>query len=572
MDCLATLNSEYRNIEYYYMSLPHSTLLCIDPYILHSNNCPCIMSYYDLSAGEDGSCDDSSSSSSSSFKDDGYKDGGRLDVGKVRGITKLASDGFMGTRDVVTRRSQYGLSTTTSTTTSNNNNNNNRSNPTRHDANSGHNNDRYRDRNSHTIEKEHSLRDPLWGRSILHLDVDCFYCQCEEIDRHLRIAHNNVTVENGNGDGDAFNNGTTSTTASNSTTTSQRPLAIGQKHIIVTCNYEARRFGVKKLQSRVGAIQACPQLMIVEGSDLRQYRRHSRAVYGAFRRAVLNIARAVLDAPGASPGDDDGDGDDDYDYDIQENTTSGRKGIPDDELARFVPARKGSMDEMMVDLSVVVDSLHKQHHRRESHGGDAIVGKMEEHIISILGIDYHDLMGAGNGWYIFGEKSSTSVTNMVEDQTGAATTVSFLDPPIKLSESRRNIHELNRSGDKQACLQRLHIASQLATYICNFINQETDFSTTVGVSVSPLLAKLASGLKKPKSINMLYPWRSSILMNGMPLRKMHDIGYKTMKVLEGVLSSSFSSPSSLSERLSSEGGVKTVGYVPIRRVVAVPCM
>ena len=31
-----------------------------------------------------------------------------------------------------------------------------------------------------------SGQDPLWGRTILHLDIDCFYVQAEEIERGLR--------------------------------------------------------------------------------------------------------------------------------------------------------------------------------------------------------------------------------------------------------------------------------------------------------------------------------------------------------------------------------------------------
>jgi DNA polymerase iota len=46
-------------------------------------------------------------------------------------------------------------------------------------------------------------------RCILHLDVDCFYGQCEHIDRGIP---------------------------------KDRPLAIGQKHIIVTSNYAARAY------------------------------------------------------------------------------------------------------------------------------------------------------------------------------------------------------------------------------------------------------------------------------------------------------------------------------------------
>ena len=50
--------------------------------------------------------------------------------------------------------------------------------------------------------------DHLWTRSIVHVDVDCFYCQCEQVDGPPDYR--------------------------------ERPLAIGQKHIVVTCNYLAR--------------------------------------------------------------------------------------------------------------------------------------------------------------------------------------------------------------------------------------------------------------------------------------------------------------------------------------------
>jgi hypothetical protein len=50
-----------------------------------------------------------------------------------------------------------------------------------------------------------SGQDPLWGRTIVHLDIDCFYVQAEEIERGLRNMGRPIP-----------------------------PLAIGQKHIIVS--------------------------------------------------------------------------------------------------------------------------------------------------------------------------------------------------------------------------------------------------------------------------------------------------------------------------------------------------
>jgi hypothetical protein len=110
--------------------------------------------------------------------------------------------------------------------------------------------------------------DSHWARSLLYLAmIDCFYCQCEEIDRDLRAQK------------------------------PLRPLAIGQKHIIVTCNYEARKCGVKKLQLREHAMAACPELWIVEGSDLESYRRHSRAVYESFRSCLQEISSELRKDP-----------------------------------------------------------------------------------------------------------------------------------------------------------------------------------------------------------------------------------------------------------------------------------
>ena len=89
---------------------------------------------------------------------------------------------------------------------------------------------------------------------ILHVDIDCFYCQCEHIDRGI--------------DRD-------------------RPLAIGQKHIIVTCNYAARnQLGLQKLMGRRQAQEQHPNLLIVDGSDLEQYRKHGRTIYECFRKTL----------------------------------------------------------------------------------------------------------------------------------------------------------------------------------------------------------------------------------------------------------------------------------------------
>jgi DNA polymerase iota len=57
------------------------------------------------------------------------------------------------------------------------------------------------------------------------------------------------------------------------------PLAVQQKQIVVTCNYEARRRGLRKLQLIKEAKQLCPELVIVLGEDLTKFRDASKNLY-----------------------------------------------------------------------------------------------------------------------------------------------------------------------------------------------------------------------------------------------------------------------------------------------------
>lgn len=57
------------------------------------------------------------------------------------------------------------------------------------------------------------------------------------------------------------------------------PLAVQQKQIIVTCNYEARRQGLHKLQLIREARKQCPDVVIVLGEDLTRFRNASKELF-----------------------------------------------------------------------------------------------------------------------------------------------------------------------------------------------------------------------------------------------------------------------------------------------------
>ncbi|KZF19950.1 DNA/RNA polymerase [Xylona heveae TC161] len=106
--------------------------------------------------------------------------------------------------------------------------------------------------------------DPIWRqttfkrrdhRIILHFDYDCFYASVFEAENPFLKS---------------------------------RPLAVQQKQIVVTCNYEARRRGLHKLQLIREARKVCPDVVIVLGEDLTRFRDASKALYNFLRTFSWN--------------------------------------------------------------------------------------------------------------------------------------------------------------------------------------------------------------------------------------------------------------------------------------------
>lgn len=83
-------------------------------------------------------------------------------------------------------------------------------------------------------------------KSIIHIDIDCFYAQVEMV-RNPELK----TV----------------------------PLGIQQKNIVVTSNYEARTYGIQKCMLVTEALKLCPNLKLVNGEDLHNYRSASSKIF-----------------------------------------------------------------------------------------------------------------------------------------------------------------------------------------------------------------------------------------------------------------------------------------------------
>uniref|UniRef100_A0A1A9ZSU6 UmuC domain-containing protein n=1 Tax=Glossina pallidipes TaxID=7398 RepID=A0A1A9ZSU6_GLOPL len=99
-------------------------------------------------------------------------------------------------------------------------------------------------------------------RAIIHLDMDYFYAQVEEI--------------------------------KNPSLCSQ-PLGVQQKNFVVTCNYKARFHGVKKLMLVADAKRLCPDLILVNGEDLTPYRQMSQKIYELLLNFTPSVEKLGLD-------------------------------------------------------------------------------------------------------------------------------------------------------------------------------------------------------------------------------------------------------------------------------------
>jgi hypothetical protein len=296
---------------------------------------------------------------------------------------------------------------------------------------------------------------------VVHADVDCFYCQCEQIDRQLHDE--------------------------------QQPIGIGQKHIIVTCNYAAREYGVSKLMLQSDALQKCPHLLIFDGSDLERYRQHSRCIYNCFRIACRELFSSSL-------------------------SSSFLK----------LSIRKGCMDEMIVGVEII-DTVAATAALLLPASSE----KKEERDIYVHG-DHHQQLNdpsirIGTARYDEEEERNEPRRHGIQD-----------DPIVVSMRLRR--------------LLLFHVASVVRT-VRQRIQDETGFAVTMGVSTNPFLAKLASGLRKPGVVNLLFPppkndggvdhygrrrattttSTTRSLVAGLPLRRVTGVGRQTVRALEPYL-------------------------------------
>nr|CAI5848605.1 unnamed protein product [Callosobruchus analis] len=100
------------------------------------------------------------------------------------------------------------------------------------------------------------------SNTIIHIDVDCFYAQVEM----LRNPDLNFV-----------------------------PMGVSQKRFVVTCNYIARSAGIKKMMLITEAKEKCPELVLINGEDLHDYRQYSYKITELLLHSFNLVERLGLD-------------------------------------------------------------------------------------------------------------------------------------------------------------------------------------------------------------------------------------------------------------------------------------
>lgn len=108
----------------------------------------------------------------------------------------------------------------------------------------------------------HEQQQQQHPRVIIHIDMDYYYAQVEEVlDPTLK----------------------------------DKPVGIKQRFHVVTSNYVAREYGVKKMMLIAEAKKLCPDLVLVDGEDITKYKQMSARINEIMHKFTPNVEKLGLD-------------------------------------------------------------------------------------------------------------------------------------------------------------------------------------------------------------------------------------------------------------------------------------
>ncbi|KAK4506795.1 hypothetical protein PRZ48_000528 [Zasmidium cellare] len=229
------------------------------------------------------------------------------------------------------------------------------------------------------------------------------------------------------------------------------PFAVQQKQIIVTCNYEARRRGLHKLQLIKDARRICPDVIIELGEDISRFRDASKELYGFIKSFSWN-----------------------------------------DKIERL------GFDEVWMDVTDMVEWNMSCLNRNNLQDSFFQISKDNP----TAGFQFDATAIAGHPY-----------------------------PKNYVHESTAQVDDLTL---------RLRLGSHIALYLRHQLEQHKGYTSTVGISTTKLVSKLAGNLNKPKGQTTVMPPLSDVddepsnvtkFMDDHEIGKVPGIGFKLAQKL-----------------------------------------
>ncbi|CEM17749.1 unnamed protein product [Vitrella brassicaformis CCMP3155] len=338
------------------------------------------------------------------------------------------------------------------------------------------------------------------GRVVLHLDFDCFYAQ--------------VFIQT---DPKAL---------------ADKPVGVTQKYLVITCNYVARRRGVKKLTPITEALRVCPDLILFNGENLRPFREANARVETLLK--APETWKSVTRSPRGTPPPVEKLALDEFFIDISDAVRL--RAITENSLLLFeghvVGEPSSSDDETLLG-------------GRKRRWGDVLISHMREKKRR------RDETAAGGG-ESDGEGPPPDESDS-EDEEGPYLGYD-MDPhllgPLGLpvpewppTSYETPPHPSNALGT----IRRHKIASIIAKEIRDRIHTRLGLTCCGGVGPNKPVSKMVAGLHKPNMQTTILPSAVRDFLAPLPLRKLPGIGGTYEKTL-------------------TEGGITTLGQLASRSV------
>ncbi|CAM9529991.1 unnamed protein product, partial [Ectocarpus sp. 12 AP-2014] len=307
-----------------------------------------------------------------------------------------------------------------------------------------------------------------------------------------------------------------------------KPIGIRQKYLLVTCNYAARRLGVRKMESLAEAKRRCPSLVVMDGEDLTRYREASEAIFsgGTLLEAQTGL-EISLDVDGSTTSGIGGSsvGNGEQGTDSNGNMTNHdriianpRGGTPS-ASARQHPGRstppRVTESSHLARAGRLVPTGENQGTSQGSTGSvESGRGMRREAVSSDI--------GSGS---VGGSKQALSGPEDRDSRSGRGSG----------SGGTAGVVQGTGGGCRCGCHERLSAASAFAERVRKGLFEAVGYTCSAGIGCSKMTAKLAGELNKPDQQTTILPEHAMSMITQLPLRKLPGCGYSTCAKIKAEL-------------------------------------